>query len=65
MNKLTKEQAVILTAYTGIFMCNFDDLHQYAEKVLDRSVFTHEFASKEFMLNLKNASTPDFFSIIQ
>lgn len=65
MNKLTKEQAVILTAYTGILMCKFDDFHQYAEKVLNRPVFTHEFASKELMLDLKHASSIDFLSIIQ
>lgn len=65
MTKLTKEQAVIISAYTGILMCKFDDLHQYAEKVLNRPVFTHEFASEEFSHELKQATKTDLLSIIQ
>lgn len=44
MTRLTKEQAAIIGAYTGVTCGPFSDIHEYAERVLGRPVFTHEFA---------------------
>lgn len=41
--KFTKEQAIIVSAYTGVMACNFSDMHGEVEKRLGRPVFTHEF----------------------
>ena len=48
MQKLTKEQAIIISGYTGILMCKFSLLHEDIEKRLGRPVFTHEFADEDF-----------------
>jgi nitrate/TMAO reductase-like tetraheme cytochrome c subunit len=41
--KLTTEQAVIISAYTGFLICEFSQMHEAVEKVLGRPVWTHEF----------------------
>jgi hypothetical protein len=60
--KLTNRQAAIISAYTGILAGPFTDFHEYAEEVLGRPVFVHEFAfiDKE----LKEAARGDFMSLI-
>lgn len=62
--RLTKEQAAIIGAYTGITASNFSVIHEYAELVLGRPVWTHEFASKDLMAELKEAAKADFLSIV-
>jgi hypothetical protein len=42
--KLTKEQAIIVSGYTGFLICQFPDLHADIERRLGRPVFTHELA---------------------
>lgn len=64
LTKLTKEQGAILSAYTGYLCCSFSDLHEYAERILCRPVFTHEFALDSLVKELKEASKEDFLSII-
>lgn len=63
MKKLTKKQAVIISAYTGILCCDFSDLHKYIEQKLGRSVWTHELASEKVMSELKEKSRADFLAI--
>lgn len=63
MQKLTKEQAIIISAYTGFTACNFGDLHQAVEQKLGRSVFTHEFASPAIMEQIQEAFREDFLAI--
>jgi hypothetical protein len=58
---LTKDQAAILSAYTGFLCGNFSDLHRYAEKVLGRPIWTHQFPSISEELHL--ASKADFLAI--
>ena len=66
MDKLTKEQAVVITAFTGQMVCRkFSDLHEDVEKRLGRPVFTHEFANKELWeKEIKPAYEEDFMWII-
>lgn len=42
MEKLTKQQAIIISGYTQYLCCEFSDLHNEIEKRLNRPVFTHE-----------------------
>jgi len=58
--QLTKEQAVIISAYTGILCAPFGDVHEYIEKKLKRPVFTHEIPH----LDLKHLMLDDFLSIV-
>jgi hypothetical protein len=61
--RLTKEQAAIIGAFTGISCGPFSDIHEYVEKLLGRPVWTHEFASKEMMEKIKEAARADFLAI--
>ena len=64
--KLTKQQAIILTAYTGIMFCrSFQDLHEDVEKRLGQPVFSHQFGNKDFRDNvIKPLYKEDFLSLI-
>lgn len=64
MKKLTKEQAAVLGAFTGIACGPFADIHEYAEKVMGRPCWTHEFASSDFSEKLKELAREDFLSIV-
>ena len=61
--KLTKEQAIIVSAYTGVTTMNFGFVHEAVEKKLGHPVWTHEFADKEFMQEVKDAFREDFLAI--
>ena len=61
--RLTKDQAAIIGAFTGIACGPFGDIHEYAEKVLGRPVWTHEFASPAVSAQIREASRADFIAI--
>lgn len=62
MEKLSKDQAVVISAYTGIACCKFSDIREYVERIMGRPVFTHEFA---FMAEkIKEAARDDFMDLI-
>jgi len=44
MQKLTKEQALAVTGYTGITALPFGDFHGDVEQRLGHPVWTHQFA---------------------
>ena len=63
MERLTKEQAAVIGAYTGFAAGPFADIHEYAEKVLERPIWTREFASKKLVDDLRAASKADFLAL--
>ncbi len=63
MEKLTKEQSVVIGAYSGILCGKFSDLHEYVEKIMGRSILTHEFADAETVKQIKDAAKPDFIKL--
>lgn len=60
---MTKQEAVIVSAYTGFLIGDFGDVRAYAEKKMGRPLFTHEFADKELANKLQQLSKEDFCSI--
>jgi len=62
--RLTKEQASIIGAFTGITASDFGVIHEYAERKLGRPIWTHQFADKDLMAELKEAARDDFLSIV-
>lgn len=62
--KLTREQAAIIGAYTGIACGPFSDLHQLVEILLGRSVWTHELGSPELWVKIKEEVKPMFLDIL-
>lgn len=64
MNRLTKEQGIVLTGYTGRLCCRFSDFHEDVEKRLGRPVYTHEFADKSIGKTLKELYRVDFMKLV-
>lgn len=64
MQKLTKEQAIVITGFTGVLACNFGDFHEDVEKRFGRGVWTHEFADKKFAEEIKGKYRKDFLSMV-
>lgn len=60
--KLTKEQKIVLTGFTGVLMCDFSDFHADVETRMGRGVLTHEFASNKE--ELKKLYHDDFMKMI-
>jgi hypothetical protein len=62
MEKLTVEQAAIVSAFTGVLACDFNDMQEYVEKVMGRPVYTHEFAFNAD--EIKEATRADFLALV-
>ena len=60
---LSKEQAIIITGFTGIVACNFSYFHEDCEKRLGRSIWTHQFSNKDLWKEIKEAYRADFIAI--
>ena len=60
---MTEREAAIVTAYTGILIGNIVAFHRYAEELMQGGIFSHEFANKELMEEIKNRSKDDFLNI--
>jgi len=60
---MTEKERVIVSAYTGVLMCNFSELHKYVEQKLGRPVFTHEFTDKDIIEEIKERVRDDFLAL--
>jgi len=61
--KLTREQAAIVSAYTGYLIGPFSDMHAYIEKIMGRPVWTHEMASEKLIDQIREAAKEDFIAL--
>ena len=64
MKKLTIEQAIVITGFTGITACHFSDFHGDVEKRLGHPVWTHQFGDKEFMEKIQELYRQDFMAML-
>lgn len=62
---MTYRECVIVSAYTGYLMCDFDDMHKYIEEKMNRTVWTHEMANKEMQGKIRTAVKSDFLALCQ
>ena len=60
---MTKKEAAIVTAYTGVLLGEFEEFHKYAEETMGRSIMTHEFGFKIMWNELHAATYDDFLRI--
>lgn len=60
---ISKREAAIISLYTGIMLGNFADTHAYAEELMGHSIWTHQFANKDLVEELKEKSRPDFMDL--
>lgn len=59
--RLTRRQAAIIGAFTGVLAGPFSDLQEYAEALFGHPVWTHEMATRAD--DLKALAKPDFLAI--
>lgn len=62
---MTYKEAVIISAYTGFLICDFDDMHKYIEEKLGRPVWTHELASKEIQNEIRQKCKTEFLELCE
>ena len=63
---MTDREKAIVMAYTGICMLKgdkFNIFHKYAEDIMGRPVYTHEFGVDLFTNELKKKAEPDFIAL--
>ena len=60
---LTRKDAAIIGAYTGICCGPFSDMHQFIEEIMGRPVWTHELAFPEIWEAIKKKAKPYFLEI--
>lgn len=62
---MTKQEKLIVTAYTGILMVDWDEFHKFAEELLCRPIYTHEFDKEEVTNEIVNAVRDDFMRLCE
>jgi len=60
---MTKREAAIVSAYTGILLGEFSTMHEYVEEVMGRPVYTHEMGLKTIAKEVKEKAKNDFISM--
>ena len=60
---MTNKEKIIVSAYTGVLMCDFDEMHRYIEEKLKRPVWTHELGNEKVIEKIRDAIRSDFLSI--
>lgn len=60
---MTKQEKVIVSAYTGVLMCDFADLQSTLKRIMGRPVWTHELAFHDIMQEIKAKSKEDFMNL--
>lgn len=60
---MTYKEAVVISAYTGFLMCDFNDMHKYIEEKLGRPIWTHELALDEINEEIRLKCKSDFIDI--
>ena len=60
---MTDKERIIVSAYTGTLMCDFDKVHAYIEEKMERPVFTHEMADKEIQKQIREKTKSDFLAL--
>lgn len=62
---MTKKEAIIISAYTGILVTKqFSDVHGFCEELLGRPIWTHEFASESLWKEIKEKCKPLFLEVV-
>ena len=60
---MTQEERLIVSAYTGVTMTDFDKIQEYISQVLGRPIFTHELASETVQEEIKKAVKDKFLAL--
>lgn len=65
MNKtrINSHDRLVISAYTGFLMCDFNELHKFIERTLGRPVFTHELAAPDVLKLIQEKLKPEWLAI--
>lgn len=62
---MTKQEKLIVSAYTGILMVDWDEFHKFAEELLGRPIYTHEFDKEEVVEEILGKVKDDFMKLCE
>lgn len=62
---MTKQEKIVVSAYTGFLMCDFGDVHKYIEEKMGRPVFTHELGFESTYAQIRERVKPDFIKLCE
>lgn len=62
---MTKEERLIVTAYTGILMVDWEEFLDYTETLLGRPVTAKEIDTEEFAVAVMTAVKDDFAKLCE
>ena len=60
---MNRREAAIVSAYTGVLIGEFSDMHKYVEEIMGRPVWTHEMAIKKIVEEIEGKARPDFLRL--
>ncbi len=63
MDKLTREQAAIISVYTGFTCGPFEDVQKLGDELMGYPTFTHQYASEKFAEELREKVKPRFLAL--
>lgn len=63
MPKLTREQAAVISAYTGFLAGPFEDLQALGDKLMGYPTFTHQYGDLQFTAELRDKAKSMFVAI--
>ena len=62
---MTREEAILLSAYTGFLLVqDFSDVHKFCEDTLGRPIWTHEFADEDVQKEIQDKLRPQIMKLI-
>lgn len=62
---MTKREFVVVSAFSGILLCEYEDWRAYVEEVFGRKFYAHEMATDEFWEELKQKSEKELKKICE
>jgi len=62
--RLTLEQAIVITGFTGVLCCEFADLHTDVERRTNREIPAHEFYGEAGLSMTREIYRADFLALI-
>ena len=63
---MTREEAILLSAYTGFLLApDFSEVHKFCEDTLGRPIWTHEFADRCVQKEIQEKLRPQIMELVQ
>lgn len=62
-DNVTRREAAIIGAYTGVILGSWDDVHDYIEELTKRPVLSDELTNPQFVASLRYLAKADLLAI--